>query len=93
MSLPQVKAATIDSIIDEVYSKNKTFGIQEFMSNMEEDNMAMAIVLYPFIESISDWMAEGDHDLAEKFIAASKITAHLIYKSLDKQMEIDEMGQ
>jgi len=93
VSLPKVKSATIDSIIHEVYAKNKTFGIEEFMSNMDEDNRAMTIVLYPFIESISDYMASGDEILAEKFVAASKIIAHLVYKSLDKQMSINEMAE
>ena len=34
MHIPKVKAETVESIIEEIYAKNKTFGVREFQSNI-----------------------------------------------------------
>ena len=52
--LPYVKLQTIESIIDEVFNKNQSFGLNEFISNLEEDNAEMCIVLYSFIDALAD---------------------------------------
>ncbi len=92
MKLPYVKSATIESIIQEVYAKNETFGLEEFVSSMESDNIELGHVLYSFIEAIAEYMGEDDIERVEECIAIAKISCNLMYKSLEKQVEIDEMN-
>lgn len=93
MKLPYVKEATVQSIIDEIYAKNKTFGIDEFSSaaNLEVENTELALILYSFIESIADYLSRGDTQRMDELSCIAKIACNLTYKSLEKQLEIDEM--
>ena len=54
MTLPKVKAETVESIIQEVYTKNTEFGIKDFESKLETENIELACVLYSFLDSICD---------------------------------------
>ena len=89
--LPYVKLQTIESIIDEVLNKNQSFGLNEFISNLEEDNAEMCIVLYSFIDALADQVSGGDNSSHDQYAAVAKITCHLLYKSLAKQLEINGM--
>lgn len=89
--LPYVKLQTIESIIDEVFNKNQSFGLNEFISNLEEDNAEMCIVLYSFIDALADQVSGGDNSSHDQYAAVAKITCHLLYKSLAKQLEINGM--
>ena len=89
--LPYVKLQTIESIIDEVFNKNQSFGLNEFISNLEEDNAEMCIVLYSFIDALADQVSGGDNSSHDQYAAVAKITCHLLYKSLAKQLEINVM--
>ena len=91
MQIPEVKQETVESIIEEVYAKNYSFGIDEFKANLETENRGAAIVLYSFIDAMSDYMAEDDVLESEKYSAIAKIASNLLYKSIEKQIEIDEM--
>ena len=93
MKIPKVKAETIESIIQEVYAKNKTFGVREFQSNICRENSEFFLVMESFIEALADYMVEeaGDGDKGDQLCAVSKIAYHLVYKAIEKQMEIDEM--
>jgi len=62
--IPVIKPETMQSIIEEVYTKNKDFGVEEFCSSLETDNRRTAI---------------------------AKIACNLLYKSIEKQFEINEM--
>jgi len=86
--VPHVHPATIESIIEEVFVKNDDFGIKEFMSSLEEENVDMCYILYSFIDSIADYHAYND-DQKEQFCALAKIACHLMYKSMEKQLEIN----
>ena len=90
MTLPKVKAETVESIIQEVYTKNTEFGIKDFKSQLETENIELAWVLYSFLDSIADSMYR-DESLRDEVCALSKICCHLLYKSLEKQIEINEM--
>ena len=89
--LPYVKLQTIESIIDEVFNKNQSFGLNEFISNLEEDNAELCIVLYSFIDALADQVSGGDNSFHDQYAAVAKITCHLLYKSLAKQLEINGM--
>ena len=90
MTLPKVKSETVESIIHEVYTKNTEFGIKDFESKLETENIELACVLYSFLDSICDSVYTNEH-LREEVCALSKICCHLLYKSLEKQIEINEM--
>jgi len=49
MTLPMVKAETIESIIEEVCTKNTEFGIKDFQSKLDTENFELACVLYSFL--------------------------------------------
>ena len=93
MKMPKVKDETIESIIQEVYAKNKTFGVREFQSNICREISEFFLVMESFIEALADYMVEeaGDGDKGDLLCAVSKIAYHLDYKDNEKQMEIDEM--
>ena len=92
MKIPLIKQETIQSIIEEVYIKNEDFGIEEFRSNLETENKEATLVLYSFIEAIAEYMGENDFEKTEECIAIAKISCNLMYKSLQKQIEINEMS-
>ncbi len=81
----------MQSIIEEVYIKNEDFGVEEFRSNLETDNKRVAIILYSFIDAIADYMSEDDPEKLEQYSAIAKIACNLLYKSIEKQFEINEM--
>lgn len=89
--LPHISPDTIESIVEEVFTKNKNFGIKEFMSSLEEENREMSCILYCFIDSVADWYSDDDEEKREEFCAIAKICCHLMYKSMEKQLEIDRM--
>ena len=80
------------SIIEEVYIKKEEFGVEDFVSNLNIDNRELSLVLYAFIDAISDYMADDDPARSEQFSAIAKISCNLLYKTIEKQMEIDEMN-
>ena len=80
------------SIIEEVYIKKEEFGVEDFISNLNIDNRELSLVLYAFIDAISDYMADDDPARSEQFSAIAKISCNLLYKTIEKQMEIDEMN-
>ena len=90
MTLPKVKSDTVESIIEEVCAKNTEFGIKDFESHLDTENFELACVLYSFLDSIADSMCR-DESLRDEVCALSKICCHLLYKSLEKQLEINEM--
>jgi hypothetical protein len=93
MNLPKVKAETVESIIEEIYAKNKTFGVREFQSNIGRENTEFFLVMESFIEALADYIAgEEDVQKNDEICAISKIAYHLTYKAISKQMEIDEMN-
>tara|TARA_Y100000034_G_C6884325_1_gene405801 strand:- start:23 stop:328 length:306 start_codon:yes stop_codon:yes gene_type:complete len=89
--LPHINPDTIESIVEEVFTKNEDFGIKEFMSSLEKENREMCYILYCFIDSIADWYCHDDEEQREEFCAIAKISCHLMYKSMEKQLEIDRM--
>jgi hypothetical protein len=93
LKLPYVKEATVQSIIDEIYAKNETFGVDEFSSiaNLEVDNTELALILYSFIEAIADYLSQDDPQRMDELSCIAKIACNLTYKSLEKQLEINEM--
>ena len=92
MSIPKIKPETMGSIIEEVYIKKEEFGVEDFPSNLKTDNRELALVLYAFIDAVSDYMADDDPERSEQFSAIAKISCNLLYKTIEKQMEIDEMN-
>lgn len=92
MNIPLIKPDTMQSIIEEVYIKNEDFGIEEFRSNLETENKEATLVLYSFIEAIAEYMGEDDFGKTEECIAIAKISCNLLYKSIQKQIEINEMS-
>ena len=38
MKIPIINPDTMSSILEEVYTKNETFGVEEFSSGLETDN-------------------------------------------------------
>ena len=90
MTIPKVKAETAESIIQEVYTKNTEFGIKDFESKLETENIELAWVIYSFLDSITESIYIDEH-LRDEVCALSKICCHLLYKSLQKQIEINEM--
>jgi|TARA_R100000656_G_scaffold59140_1_gene46064 hypothetical protein len=91
MKIPKVKPATIESIIQEVYAKNKTFGIAQFQSNISRENPEFFLVMESFIAALAEYMAANDPTKEDELNAIAKIAYHLAYKSISKQMEIEEM--
>ena len=91
MKIPKVKAETIESIIEEVYAKNKVFGIAEFQSNIGRENPEFFLVMESFTEAMADYMAGDDVERGDELCAIAKISYHLTYKTISKQMEINEM--
>ena len=89
--IPKINAATMESIVEEVYIKNEDFGIDEFRSGLEKENIDAAYVLYSFIDSIADYMSEEDDEKMEKYSAIAKMSCNLLYKTIEKQIEINEM--
>jgi hypothetical protein len=92
MKIPKIKAGTIESIIEEIYAKNKTFGVREFQSNVGRENVEFFIVMESFIEALADYISGEDAQKGDELCAISKIAYHLTYKAISKQMEIDEMN-
>ena len=92
MKIPLIKQETMQSIIEEVYIKNEDFGIDEFRSGLEKENKDVTLVLYSFIQAIADYMGEDDYEKTEQCIAIAKISCNLLYKSIQKQIEINEMS-
>jgi len=92
MKIPKIKPETMGSIIEEVYIKKEEFGVEDFISNLNIDNRELSLVLYAFIDAISDYMADDDPARSEQFSAIAKISCNLLYKTIEKQMEIDEMN-
>ena len=92
MSIPKIKPETMGSIIEEVYVKKEEFSIEDFASNLNIDNRELSLVLYAFIDAISVYMADDDPARSEQFSAIAKISCNLLYKTIEKQMEIDEMN-
>ena len=92
MSIPKIKPETMGSIIEEIYTKKEEFGIEDFVSNLTKENKEIAIILYAFIEAISDYMADDDPARSEQFSAIAKISCNLLYKTIEKQIEINEMN-
>ena len=90
MTLPIVKAETIESIIEEVCTKNTEFGIKDFQSKLDTENFELACVLYSFLDSIAEGMYD-DEVSRDEVCALSKICCHHLYKSLETQIEINEM--
>ena len=90
MKLPVVKSETIESIIEEVCTKNIEFGVKDFKSKLDTENFELAYVLYSFLDSIAANIST-DETLRDEVCALSKICCHLLYKSLEKQIEINEM--
>ena len=90
--IPVIKQETMQSIIEEVYIKNEDFGIEEFRSDLEKENKDVTLVLYSFIQAIADYMGEDDYEKTEQCIAIAKISCNLLYKSIQKQIEINEMN-
>jgi len=91
MGIPLISQATMQSIIEEVCVKNEDFGVEEFSSNLETKNEPVAVVLYAFIDAISDYMSNGDQEKKEEFCALAKMSTNLLYKTIEKQIEINEM--
>jgi hypothetical protein len=92
MQIPKIKAETVESIIEEIYAKNKTFGVREFQSNIGRENTEFFLVMESFIEALADYIAGEDMQKSDELCAISKIAYHLTYKAISKQMEIDEMN-
>ena len=88
--LPVVSKDTITSIVSEIFAKNNDFGIEEFLSNLEKDNKQLAFVLYTLLDTIVDNFTADEYE-REHVAAIYKIASHLLYKSLEKQIEINEM--
>ena len=91
MSIPLIKPETMQSIIEEVYVKNDYFSVEEFRSKLETDNENVAIVLYAFIDAISSYMAEDDLERINEYSSIAKVSCNLLYKTIEKQIEIDEI--
>jgi len=91
VKIPLIKKETMQSIIEEVYIKNEDFGIDEFRSDLEKENIDVAYVLYSFIDAIADYMSKEDAEKMEECSAIAKMSCNLLYKTIEKQMEINEM--
>ena len=50
------------------------------------------LVLYSFIDALADYMADDDPIESEKYSAVAKISCNLLYKTIQKQIEINEMN-
>tara|TARA_B100000029_G_C17037028_1_gene764419 strand:- start:174 stop:608 length:435 start_codon:yes stop_codon:yes gene_type:complete len=90
--VPKIKGVTIESIIEEVYAKHSTFGVREFESNIEEENPELYIVIESFVYALADYISQGDEDKLDELAAIAKISYHLLYRTISKQMEVDEMN-
>jgi len=92
MKLPMVKRETLVGIVGEIYSKNKTFGMKEFQSNLEKDNKVLAEGIYDMIGILAEHMCDGDKMRLAESCTVAAISCNLLYKSLEKQLSIDEMN-
>jgi hypothetical protein len=92
MGIPKIKPETMSSIVEEVYIKKESFGLKDFASNLTEDNKEIAIILYSFIEAIADYMADDESEKSKEISAVAKMSCNLLYKTIDKQIEINEMN-
>jgi hypothetical protein len=88
--LPVVASDTSQSIVEEVFAKNNSIGVKEFVSSLEDDNRGLAIVLWGFVDSIADVLYPMGSEQSEELCAVARMACHLLYKSLHKQAEIDE---
>ena len=89
--LPNVKLDTIKSIVGEVFDKNADFGLSNFESLLQEENLDMHKVVYTFIDSISDSLPDYTDRQREELSAIAKMACHLMYKGMTKQLEINDM--
>ena len=64
MKLPTVRSETIESIIEEVCTKNTEFGVKDFRSTLDTENFELACVLYSFLDSVADDIY--DNELAKE---------------------------
>lgn len=92
MAVPLINPDTMQSIIEEVCVKHEDFGIEEFRSKLETCNEDVAIVLYAFIDAVASYMAEDDPEKIDAYSAIAKMSCNLLYKTIEKQIEINEMG-
>lgn len=92
MCVPKIKPETLESIIQEIYIKRAEFGLEDFASELITKNKEAGLLLYSFIDAISDHLAEDDPVESEKYSAVAKISCNLLYKTIQKQIEIDEMS-
>ena len=92
MSIPKIKPETMGSIIEEVYIKKEEFGVEDFPSGLETENRELALVLYAFIDAVSDYMGDDNPAKREQFSDIAKISCNLLYKTIQKQMEIDAIN-
>ena len=81
----------MQSIIEEVYTKNEDFGVSEFKSDLEIKNRDVSNVLYSFVCAIAEYMGQDDDERVEQSIAIARISCNLLYKTIQKQIEINEM--
>jgi len=89
--IPHINKDTVEGIVSEIFSKNKTIGLEEFQSEeFLKHNRDMAVVVFSLIDTMAEYFSSGDEDRFEEICCASKIAAHLVYKSISKQMEINE---
>ena len=89
--MPKVKPETVNSIIDEILTKNPTVGLEEFeCENMLTYNKGMAVSIFSLLESIADFFST-DPKVNEEMCCIAKIAAHVTYKSIEKQIDINSM--
>tara|TARA_R110000824_G_C15192058_1_gene674857 strand:+ start:465 stop:749 length:285 start_codon:yes stop_codon:yes gene_type:complete len=92
MTIPLINPDTMQSIIEEVCVKNEDFGLEEFRSDLETQNEDVAIVLYAFIDAVASYMSEDNPEKMDEYSAIAKMSCNLLYKTIEKQVEINEMG-
>ena len=80
------------SIVQEVYIKRAEFTLEDFESELITKNKEVGLVLYSFIDAISDHLTDDDPIESEKYSAVAKISCNLLYKTIQKQIEINEMN-
>ena len=92
MTIPKIKPETMGSIIEELYVKKEEFGLEDFASGLQTENEEVELILYSFIDALADYMADEDPIESEKYSAVAKISCNLLYKTIQKQIEINEMN-
>ena len=89
--IPKVHIETVNSIVEEVFTKNKSIGVKEFDSEqMLTINQDMAISIFSLMESIADNFSTSKQS-NEELCCIAKIAAHLTYKSIETPLEINAM--